>query len=200
MLTGQITNAIDLAGISANGVTIRTADGQISHEVALPAGKSGTLSTRTDDDTGVATLAANHGITVDDYVDVYWDGGVRYGMDVTGVEGTAVSIDLGDGDNLPTQDTVIIVTPRVEIDVDFDGDNVEMIAAVCPRRAHLEFLTDADVSIKVQELTAAEPWSWVADQGVTNPLTGDPVGKIQASCGEATAATLKIGVLYDSTP
>jgi len=38
-------------------------------------------------------------------------------------------------------------------------------------------------------------WPW----GVTNPLTGDPVGQIMVSNGDSTGtATVKIGVLYDS--
>ena len=201
MATGQIETTVKLAGVSATMRATRTATGSITHDPVLPAGKAGTLTTRTDDDTGVATLGAGHGVTTDDTVDVYWDGGLRYGMSVTVVDGVLVTIDLGAGDNLPTQDTALVVTPRVEIDTDFDGDLLKMIAASTDKRAHVEFLTEADVSIHAVELVDSEGWCWIKDQGVSNPLTGDPVGKAQASCGVATAGTiLTVGVLYDSAP
>ena len=83
----------------------RTASSQIGHETApqLPAAKAGTLSARTDDNTGVVTLAAGHGLEVGDVVDVYWSGSgnYRYGMDVTVVDGNDVTVDGGAGaDNL----------------------------------------------------------------------------------------------------
>lgn len=203
MPTGTIISTYVIGGLSVSSQTTRTASTAIEDEQSLPAGKAGTLTTRTDESEGVATLAAEHGITVDDFVDVYWDGGMRYNMDVSAVDGTAVSIGgvggEGTGDVLPSQDTALVVTPRVEIDVDFDGDLMQMIAVVCTKRGHVEFLEDDDTTIKGQELTANEAWQWIADQGVTNPLTGDPVGKIQATCGEAKAATLKTGVLYNSS-
>jgi hypothetical protein len=199
MPTGTFTSTIAIGGVSIGSEATRTGTTAIEDQQSLPAGKTGTLTTRTDDDTGVATLGAGHGITTDDYVDVYWAGGVRYGMDVTAVDGNDVTIDVGAGDVLPAQSTALVVTPRVEIDIDFDGDLVQMIAVLCTKRGHIEFLTNADVSIKAKELTANEAWSWIAGQGITNPLTGDPVGKIQATCGEAATATLKTGVLYNSS-
>jgi len=197
--TGTLSSTLQVAGLTITSSVERSAEGVIGQEVSLPAGKAGTLTTRTDDDTGVATLSEGHGIADSDYVDVYWAGGVRYGMDVTSVDGTAVSIDLGSGDNLPTQDSAIVVTARVEIDVDFDGDLVELIGVGSNKRAHVEFQESDGTEIMAQEIPAGEGWSWAADQGVANPLTGNPVGKVQASCGDsASAAALKIGVVYDS--
>lgn len=198
MPIGTISSTIMVAGINVHSNVIRTDDGQISHELSLPAGKIGTLSTRTDDDTGVATLETGHGLTVSNTVDVYWTGGVRYGMDVTAVDGDNVTIDLGAGDVLPAQSTALIVTLRIEIDTDFDGDLVKMIAAHSNKRAHVEFLEEGDASILARELVANAAWTWISDQGVANPLTGNPVGKLQVSCGEAAVGELKVGVLYNS--
>ena len=80
MPTGTISKTIAIAGINVAAQAQRTDNGQIAQEVTLPAGKAGSLTTRTDDDTGVATLTPGHGITTSDTVDVYWAGGVRYGM------------------------------------------------------------------------------------------------------------------------
>jgi hypothetical protein len=56
------------------------------------------------------------------------------------------------------------------------------------------------VSLKAVTLLAGEIWSWFSGSGVTNPLSGNPVGSIKASNGDgAAAAALKIGVLYAST-
>ncbi len=200
MPTGNVTSTVAVAGLTMTSAASRTADGVIGQEIALPAGKAGTLSTRTDDDTGVVTLASGHGVTTQDTVDVFWSGGAAYGFAVTNVATDDVTIDLGSGDVLPAQDTVVVVTPRVEIEIDLDGDAIALIAAHCTKRRHIEFTTDADSSLLAVELTALEVWQWINDQGVTNPLASGAVGKIQATCGEASAATLKVGALYDSTP
>ena len=200
MTLAQITATISVAGVTVDSVTQRTAAGLIGQAPTLAAGLAGALTTRTDADTGIITMTdAEHGITDADTVDVFWDGGVRYGLTVTLVEGAAVSIDVGDGDALPEGTTpAVVVGVRQEIDVDFDGDLVELIAAHCPRRAHVEFLTNADVSLKAQELTAGDAWSFVADTGVANPLTGDPVGKLQVSCGETIGGLFNLIGIFDS--
>lgn len=198
MATGQRSSTINVGGLQIVAQDTRTASGVIIHDPSLPAGISGTLSTRTDDDTGVATLGAGHGITTSDVVDVFWSGGVRYGMSVTLVNATEVSIDLGAGDVLPAQDTALIVGVRQEIDSDFDGDLLELLALACDRRAHVELLTEADASLLAVELPAGGVWDWLSERGVTNPLAGQTVGKFQASCGETQAGALQVGVLYGS--
>lgn len=204
MPTGEINNVVNVAGIQFGGTTKRTAPAQWSESLdpgeasGLAAGKAGTLSTRTDDNTGVVTLGADHGVTITDTVEVYWSGGMRYGVDVTVVVGNDVTLDLGAGDNLPSQDTAVVVGVRTELDADFDGDQIEIIAVQCNKRGHIEFQENDGTVIDSQELTANEPWTWISGQGVSNPLTGNPVGKIQVSCGEAAEATLMIGVLFDN--
>ena len=200
MSTGTITSTFSLCGLQFGSQATRTGDGAISLDPTLDAGKAGTLSTRTDDDTGVATLSEGHGVTDSDTVDVYWSGGLRYGMSVTLVDGNDVSIDEGSGDVLPDEDTAIIVGVRQQLNATFDGDDVEMFAFLCDKRAHVELTESDDTSIKPWELLGNEAWQWVKDTGVTNPLTGNPVAKIQASCGETKAGQLYVSVLYDSTP
>ena len=199
MPTGTIVSTANVGGISMASAISRTDDGQIGHEVSLPAGSAGTLTTRTDDNTGEATLSAGHGLSEGDVVDVYWADGVRYGMDVGVVAGNVVPIDGGAGDNLPDADSALVVTKQVTIDTDFDGDLVALIAALATQRAHLDFQTAGGVSLSAVELQANELWSWYSDSGIANPLTGDPVGSVEASCGTtAAAATLKLGALYSS--
>ena len=72
------------------GQATRTNEGTGTKEVALPIAKAGTLTTRTEDDTGEATLGAGHGITTGAIVDIYWSGGRRYGVTVGTVAGNVV--------------------------------------------------------------------------------------------------------------
>lgn len=79
----------------------------------------GTLSTRTDGDTGVCTLSSGHLITVSDTVSVWWSGGDRKGMTVTAVNGSLVTVDAGTGDNLPATSSAVDVGPDPTATVGF---------------------------------------------------------------------------------
>lgn len=72
---------------------------------------AGTLTTRTDANTGVCTLPAQrslaHGITDSHTVTVWWDGGRRTAMTVSSVDGTAVTVDGGSGDDFPVLSTAV---------------------------------------------------------------------------------------------
>ena len=199
MPTGVFSTNISLGGISVQSSIMRTESGQIAHEVTLPAGKAGTLSTRTSDTAGVATLAADHGITTGMMVDVYWAAGVRYGVTVGTVSGTSVPLsDSGAGDVYPAASTAIVVAPVTVIDTDFDGDLASMIAALTTKRGHIDFRTAA-ASATAAELQANEAYTWASDTGVVNPLASDDVASIRMSNGDSSGtATGKVAVLYDS--
>ena len=102
-MTTTYSSTVQGGGISVQESVTRSGDSTVAAQIALPAGKSGTLTTRTDDNTGVVTVASGHGITDSDTVDVYWSTGRRYGVDVTATDSTTISIDLGAGDNLPAK-------------------------------------------------------------------------------------------------
>ena len=199
MPTKRVSTTLSIGGVSISGRTDRTGEGQIGQEVSLPAGKAGTLTTRTDDNTGVATLSGGHGILTSDKVDVFWAEGVRYGMTAS-VSGNAVTVDGGAGDVLPAQASPVVVTKEVEINADFDGDDALIVAAMCTKRAHLQFVAADDSVLFGTELgTANEPWTWISDQGIANPLTGDAVDRIVASNGDSSASgALTFACLYDS--
>lgn len=88
-----------------------TAEDEIDFE--LGTAWAGTLTTRTDANTGTLTMTdADHTITTGARLDVYWvdDDGVNYcqrGITVGTVSGTSVPIDSGVGDNLPTVNSAI---------------------------------------------------------------------------------------------
>jgi len=168
---------------------------------ALNSSQTGTLSTRTDDDTGVCTLSSGHGLS-DGKVDVYWSGGVRYGMDGT-VSGTEVTVDGGAGDNLPVVSTAVTVTAQTSIEVNFDGDDAQIIAVTyrnssdTAAAAHVDFQDAGDATI--QEVDVVHETAnggcdqiWNISAGDTNDFSGNRVTEALASHDSEYAATLYI--------
>jgi len=115
-------------GVRAIADLIDFHDGSDPDPTPNPDAHAAILTTRTDDDTGVVTFAvygllttsdeahtgvvtaAGHGLAVGDHADVFWSGGARDHMDVTAVNGSAVTVDGGTGDNLPSDDPPTAVT------------------------------------------------------------------------------------------
>lgn len=208
MPTVSESTQVTIGGVQMNGTVSRSAASAIGTELsptaadAFPAGTAGTLSTRTDNDTGTVT-SNSHPFNDGDLVDVYWTGGRRYGMLVSSdAANTFVigAVGTGSGDNLPIATTSLVVCKQQVINIDFDPTALKRVRVLSTVRGHIEFIDDADVSVLGQELTASEPWDWVSGQNITNPLTGDPIAEVRVSNGTTSAGTLKIGVLYDSTP
>lgn len=192
----------DVGGISITSTLTREADGQLGHgPITLPAAEAGALTTRTDNDTGTITIE-DHGFEDGDIVDVYWDGGRRFGMAVssaaadTFVVGASV---VGAGDNLPAQDTAVIVCKQTVIDSDFDGDKVVAIAAKLSARGHMSIRDDSDVHAVSVDLAAGEVWHWTDALAGANPLAGELVGSLAISHASLSPATFAFGLLYDST-
>lgn len=203
------------SSISGGGVTIqspavvRTGSASIGLEESLPAAETGSLTTRTDDDTGTITMdSGGHGITTGATVDVYWDGGVQYACTVGTVSGTSVPIDTGSGDNLPPQDTDVTVVVVTEPNISIDGDNVEILAITFETAdtslrtaAHIQFLDSGDAEIAEIDLVANTPQVWDIAGGSANPFTGNAITKAICSNGNSsTAGTLKIAGVADATP
>jgi len=196
---------------SIQSTVVRTGDQAIDLELSLPAGNAGTLTTRTDNDTGIVTVASGHGILDTDYVDVYWSGGKRYNVDVTAVTSTTISIDLGSGDNLPSSSTAVVICKRVTVNLAIDGDNVSLIALAIDNvsssgyGSRLSFFDAINCggSAVGSGLTLSPNVPQVYDitAGMTNPLTGAPILSISATNGDSTyASTLKIKGVQDVTP
>ncbi len=190
--------------IVVNGVPIgvqltETADGGGNREIELPVGYEVTDWDKTDADTAAANAPAGHAL-VTGKCDVYWDGGVRYGVDLT-VATNALTLDGGTGNDFPESATEdVIVSQQVEIDFPVDGDNLKAIVVSCDQACHCDFQESDDTSIYAFSLEADAEWDWFDSSGVINELTGDAAGHIMASnASPTTAATLKIAYVYDST-
>jgi len=201
MAVGKVNTVVTIGSRTFSAQTSLTADCDIGFHSALSAGNAGELTTRTSDSEGTVTMdSADHGVSSSAVVDVFWTGGVRYGMTVGTVSGTSVPLtSSGAGDNLPAGSTELVVTPVTTINMDFDGDDMSLIAAQCDQRTHLNFKDSGGSSLEAVELTASEVWEWHTGSDDANPLTGNAVDTIDVSNGTVTASTLDIAVLYDST-
>lgn len=212
-LVAQYSLSMSLGGVSIQKSINRTGDHANAYEVTLPVGKAGTLSTRTDNDTGVVTATA-HGLIVGDKVNVFWSGGKRYGMTVSAVAdannatvGTLAG-EIGAGDNFPVQGTAVVITKQVTINAQIDGDAIAIIGIVAEAidpastaKAHLDLLDAGGLSIEAIDLVANEPKTWDITGGATNVFTGNPITSGKAANGSSTEAlTLKLLSLEDSTP
>ena len=96
MPTSRLTISGDIGGLTFNSTLTRSADGQISHDVSLPAATAGTVSSYTAGPPEQWTLnLPGHALALNDIVDVYWDAGRRYGMKVVGITGDDVTVEDG---------------------------------------------------------------------------------------------------------
>jgi hypothetical protein len=158
----------------------------LNFQKEVPLAKQGSLTTRTDNNTGVITMAASgHGIPSTTRVDIYWfESGVlkhRRGMTTGTVSGTTVPIDLGAGDNLPSTSTVIYVAVAVECEITITAS--EIIAFVMSSQKSGLFVVTQSDDTEIAYILLTEDggvWSWYDGIGTATPLS-DTVGKVYVS-------------------
>lgn len=189
-----------VAGVQSFVNISRSGDGSGVWTPQAPAGSSGSLTTRTDADTGVVT-AAGHGITDGDTVDVMWSGGRRYGMAATVVD-DEITVDGGAGDALPAEDTAVVVATQVPVNVAFDPDDLVALLLVATAGVSVTFKDAGGVVLANVYLPDAQSACvWFTNSGLDRPMTGNPVASITIACASAAAAaTVTLSVIYDATP
>ena len=75
--------------------------------------------------------------------------------------GNAVPFTGAAGDNLPNQDTAVTVQVMTPLDVDFDGDKAEIVAASFTRRGVVVFEDSNDVVLDAGDIAAGEGYVYV---------------------------------------
>lgn len=187
-----------VGGKSFNVAKTKTAEAAVVREVSLPAAKGGSLSVRTDDDTGtVVADSGSHGISTGNRVDLYWTGGSRRGVTVGTVSGTSIPIDGGAGDNLPSQAADITIVVAQEFDLNVVGNDIEALAMYAGARGTI-VIEDGSGELMARVFEDLDNYIWYDGIGDVNPLAGDTATKVfMSQAGESAAATFKIGVLYD---
>lgn len=218
MPAAQKTQALQFPGYSFNAQAVPvTGTSMKSHEIplaAVPTANAGTLTTRTGDGIGVATLDAAHTIVSADVVDVYWATGRRYGMVAT-KSGAEVTLDDGAagaggaGDALPAQTTAVVVVKQTELNFTLTGDSVQAFAVMyrnagdANARASADLQDSSDATIEAFSLVREQANGGLANAyfpaaGDDNPLAGEVVTQAYVSHGSTTSAgTLYILALVD---
>jgi hypothetical protein len=198
-LTGIAKLTVQLPGANVNVKLAKTATGSIAQSQALAAAKTGTLSTRTNNTDGELTMATGHGITAAARIAIFWDGGCAYLGTVDTVVSNAVPFTGAAGDNLPDNDTAVTVQVMTPLDVDFDGDKAEIVAASFTRRGVVVFEDSNDVVLDAGDIAAGEGYVYVSGLSQSNPLAGDPVDQVWVANGDSDGTNaFLLGVLYQS--
>lgn len=183
-----------LGGNISRSVPI-TKNGGSNLDVELPPGKAGSLTTRNGDDDGEFTLGGGHGIVNTDVVDVYFEGGLRYGMEAVVNENVVALNGDGAGDNFPTENSSVVICKQVQINEYIDGST---LGALCVEssyansletsRVHADFQEAGDNSVTELTLQARRPRQFNVEDGDDNPFEGDPITKVMASNESVTNA------------
>lgn len=177
-VTMKVIEVVEAMGFSFPSTLNLSSDGGMVKSVSLPAAKVGQLTTRTDADTGELTMAAGHGITTGDRLDVYWEGGSRRGVVVGTVATNQVPIDLGDGDDLPDNLTAVTAMVPTEEEFLFTGNNAEALAFFSQRKGTIVLATSADAESTARVLAAGVSSVWTPQRDPTVPTAGDDVAKV----------------------
>lgn len=196
------SSSFSFGSVAGSEVASVESEMAVQASITVAAGKPGTLTTRTDNDTGTLTMETGHGIITGDTIDLYWDGGQRRNVTVGTVATNSVPIDLGEGDNLPVATTEIIACVVTEQPFIAEGDDLKAIVANFTggdgtSKCQVTFM-DGSTVVGSAVLTPPYGYSWYTGSGITNPLAGDSVTGIQLSNGSETqSVVIGVAVGYD---
>jgi hypothetical protein len=201
MATGSLTKTLSIGGVEFKTARAVTSTGKYERGGSQPAAKPGTLTARTDNDTGTATMTAGHGLTTG-RMDVFWthtDGTKkkRYGMTGT-VTVNAIALDGGAGDNLPTTTTALVVTKPTLYDFAVEFANLKALGVGCENPALAVFLDDAD-AVVAAVLTGGTggDFSWDDGDSADNPFDADVAGVYLSQAGTDAAKTVNAFALIN---
>ncbi len=150
----------------------------------VAAAKIGSLTTRGSATAGTLTMNAGHGFTTGARLDIYWDGGRRYGVTIGTVSTNSVPFTGGAGDDLPVTSTAVTaMLPTVVTPFAVTGDQAQaVLAGVGSAFAGTVIYAASDNStiLAILLTSAIKSYVWVTGQG-TNPLAGTTVAKVYIS-------------------
>lgn len=205
-----VQHSVTIGGKSFSQQRSVVGEGEVARQKDLPAAKAATLTTRTDDDTGVITVAAGVGaqFSVGERVDVYWDvGGVkghRRGMLVSSIAVDAITVgtvggDIGAGDIFPAAASVVQLAKSVLGEFRVDGDDVAVLAFASDARAII-VLTEADgvedYFVHMPEVGSARMWD--KNEGTVNPIAAKVIARAYMSHNDTTTTkAVKVGVVFN---
>lgn len=171
-----------------NYTTTATGNNSVDSNPSVPAAKSGTLTTRTDNTTGTLTMAPGHGFNTGNTISLFFAGGSQTNVTLGTVSGNSVPFSGGTGTALPPATTAITaMIPTSEV-FNLVGNNATgALAFTVPQQgdgnACVEFLSSGPAVLLTETLSPAVPtWRW--DGTTTNPLAGVTVATVRFSHGQ----------------
>lgn len=175
---------------------------------SIAAAKTGQLTTRTDNDTGVLTMDSGHGFITGDKVDVYWTtSSVQYCrrlMSAT-VSGDAVTVDGGSGTSLPSNLTSIVaMVPYIQTVTLDTADFIAWAARTSTTKAMTisvgtttggNYTEGAAVTLNGSDGTYNDCLIWASTYFGTNPIdAASSFNTIRVSHGDTSAATITMTI------
>lgn len=202
MPTFPIKISGQLGGASYNRLEPVSYDIKSSVEkTAVAAAKTGTLTTRTDANTGTLTMSASHGITTGALVFIFWSGGSRRSV-VGTVATNSVPIDLGAGDDLPIATTAVTVCVAVPEAMVLAGNDLVAIRFHSTRRGAIQITDGSDAEHMSAELNEANGFTYIwwssTAMPMTNPVAGDTLGKVKFGNGDSAGTNAMIAELLSN--
>lgn len=201
-IQNTINKTVSVDGKSYTQQTSKQGNSSIRRDVALPAAKAGSLTTRTDNTTGTLTMASGHGITTAAKLDIYWADPTtgnrlsRRNVTVGTVATNSVPFSGGLGDNLPVASTPITAQVPTIVDMRFDGDDLVVMVVTADAIATVVFTADDNAEDYAVVTTASgQVQEWYDGNGIANPLVGDTETLIHVSQGDSAAGhTVRVAV------
>jgi len=203
MPSGSHSQNVQIGGAVFTRSANLTADnssiyGDASAPIVLAAAVPTLTWVKVDADEASGTFTDGHGI-IDGEVNVYWNGGVQYGVTIDVTTNSFTIAAGGLGTDFPANGTQCYIAQEKILNIAIDGDLAEMIGILADVRAFVSFHDVDHHVIRAVELQEDEPDCWDSDMA-ENPYTGDIITHAHYTQGTIVAGTLKIAVLQDSTP
>jgi hypothetical protein len=188
MSVATITRSASVIGKTIRKIVSAEDTGYVVQDPTLAAAKTGTLTTRTDNNTGTLTMAPGHGITTGQRLDVYWTDPTtglamcQYGVTAGTVATNSVPIDLGVGDNLPLVNTAVTVMVPTNYPFTVTAANLSSLLVGCASRAMVVFMSSVPAVVKACLVDQDRGYLWDDSDEATTPF-GANVATVYISHG-----------------
>lgn len=183
-----------------------TGNNGVAFDFVIPGAKVGELTTRTDNNTGVLTMAAGHGFTTDYPGDptrlmVFWtNAGVtewRW-MFINEVDGNDVTVDGGEGYNLPTVNTAITAMVEVRKKLAVPANALQAFAYQANAQTFVTgFAIGATEMLFNALVDSNRIFEWQKGNGRTNPVSTSSFGTVLVSQPGTTIKLASFNALWE---
>jgi hypothetical protein len=177
-----------------------SSDGAGQWSPSLAAAIAAISFTQADASNGQAVLPAGNGLATGDKVDVFWQGGRRYGLTAT-VAGDGITVTLagGTGADLPATGTALTMSKRTVINASFNSAEASVLLVTATTRTSVVFADASGNVLLALDLKPGQCCLWWAGSGFACPIAAGTVSAIWVANGDSTNTdNLAISVMYEA--